>query len=254
MTNLPSDPPGSPSGFPERIIPDIEALLEYALAQGLDPEGRITSPLAAALERKRSGTDPEQDGGWPGELIPLYAQLSQLALDKGVTGFSIRDSREVNRHIRGLCAGGFLLFLLAALTEMLLRAGHGTAQGEWHLVLAGLSVPMGILEYLNPIFWGGLGACVYLLKTISDRASDFTFDSRRLRGLPARVLLGAVFGALLVNALDLQIDSLAASAMAFVGGLGVRALYAAFEALIDGIHDRITSTTPVTGPKRQEGG
>jgi len=96
---------------------------------------------------------------------------------------------------------------------------------------------------VSPAFWGGLGACVFLLKTLSDKGRENQFDSRSLQGWRTRILLGAVLGSVIVYIYDpesflegsLQVD---ANAIAFFTGVGIKVMYGAIEKTIDELAQR----------------
>ena len=50
------------------------------------------------------------------------------------------------------------------------------------------------LQILGPFFWGGLGACIYVLKRVNDEIASFHFDLERFRAWKSRALLGGVLG------------------------------------------------------------
>lgn len=96
------------------------------------------------------------------------------------------------------------------------------------------------LGYVGPIAWGGLGAAVFQIKTMADRVCDFAFEEQRLSGTAARIFIGMVFGMLAVVAFADQAASLPKLATAFLAGLGAKAVYAAIEALVNGIAGHIS--------------
>ena len=77
-----------------------------------------------------------------------------------------------------------------------------------------------MLDPIGPFLWGGIGACVYLLKHLSDKAQEKIFDSRDLKGWFTRILLGGMLGTVVSYVYDpesfaksdIQID---ANAIAF---------------------------------------
>ena len=101
---------------------------------------------------------------------------------------------------------------------------------------------------LVPAVWGGIGACVFLMKRITDRLATFAYEDNRLKGYGTRIFLGAIFGVLVVQVffpthqenVALGDISLAPLTTAFVAGLGVKSIYAAFEAVIDGLAARVS--------------
>jgi hypothetical protein len=96
--------------------------------------------------------------------------------------------------------------------------------------------------------WGALGATVFLIKTLSDKVSDFCYEEKRLSGTAARIFLGAVFGLLIVKGFGAQSGTLPQIAVAFLAGLGTKAVYAAIEALVNGVAGQISGRGNGPGP------
>lgn len=102
-----------------------------------------------------------------------------------------------------------------------------------------------VLLYLQPFFWGAVGASVYLLKHTGDLVAARKFERQRQQGVSTRVILGGVFGAVIVHlffgrvAGTDPVADLGPSAVAFLSGLGIRAIYAGFERVVDGLTDWI---------------
>jgi hypothetical protein len=236
------------------VIAEVNALIHHATENGLDRDGSITVPLFQAVQRYR-GLDPARRVGDEGvtsaaEILRLYTQLCALPELAGISGRTLIYARSVMRHIRGLVLWGVLFVALAAGTEILLL--HTAQQPAGAAALPAWLpevVDVALLHYLNPFFWGGVGACVFLVKSISDKAAMLTFDRMRMHGVGARIFLGAVIGGLLVNGAGLNSieaggvpATITSAGVAFLGGLGVKAIYAAFEALIDEFEDRIAGS------------
>lgn len=121
------------------------------------------------------------------------------------------------------------------------------------------SVPYAFATDLAPLVipaaWGGLGACIFLMKKLSDKLSDFAFEEARLKGDGTRIFLGAILGVAVVQIFfptysetmlvgDVPFGPTTA---AFVAGLGVKPIYAAFEAVSEGIAERIASKKKTVG-------
>jgi hypothetical protein len=90
-----------------------------------------------------------------------------------------------------------------------------------------------IKAYLLPAFLGMLGACTFVVRTISDQLKDFTFShTSPLRHL-LRVALGSIVGVVVVTFYGTPTGiSLSASAWAFVAGYAMEAVFAAFDAVV----------------------
>lgn len=110
---------------------------------------------------------------------------------------------------------------------------------------------VAIASFLGPMAWGGLGATVFLLKTISDRVSDFRYECKRLSGTGARIFLGMVFGVVVVKLFGTQFEALSQIAISFLAGLGTKAVYAAIEALVNGIAGQLSGRVGDSGPRAE---
>ena len=102
-------------------------------------------------------------------------------------------------------------------------------------------------HFAMPAAWGGLGACVFLAKRMSDKLYRMQYEEARTRGYGTRIFLGATIGVVTASIAFPELDTkfmvgetgLGPPAVAFVAGLSVKPVYAAFEALSDGIAARI---------------
>ncbi len=91
----------------------------------------------------------------------------------------------------------------------------------------------GIKAYLLPALLGMLGACTYVVRTISDQIKDSTFASSSPLRHVLRVALGPIVGVIVVTLLPASNEmQLSASAWAFIAGYGMEAVFASFEAIV----------------------
>ena len=105
-----------------------------------------------------------------------------------------------------------------------------------------------LVPLLLPAVWGGIGSCDFLMKRISDKLFNYAYEEARLKGDGTRILLGAIFAILVVqiffpsNDDNLAIGEIGLAPMttAFVTGLGVKVVYGAFEAVVEGLSKRIS--------------
>jgi hypothetical protein len=235
--------PGLPVALTSRVLPllaeddlqQIEALLHYVVEMGLDKENEIAGEAFEVLSvcRCLESSGSEEALVWAKRLMAINARLNAL-VGPTITGRTIRSSAEYGRYLRGIRFAGMALFAGAVLIEISAREQTLIPQ-----TTAALAV-----DYAVPFAWGAIGAIIFLMKTISDRASEFSFDERRLRGLPERVLLGALMGTVLVKLFGVEDQSFSNAALGFVAGLGTKAIYAAFETLVNGVAQRISGKAP----------
>jgi hypothetical protein len=216
----------------------VEKLLlhaaEHRLLVGADPEAArridsdIVAPLVRALQQYKANTASVEARA---ALLIAYGRL--MALTGEVTGRAIIDSQNCGRFLHGIG----IWTLVSATAAISLEVARGLTLD------VGLepSKPLGSLTLFA---WGALGSCVYLMKTLSDRIEQATFDQRYLQGWRTRILLGAILGALLPRIFDLGDGStglnVSAVALALLAGMGVKVVYGALENLIESLAPRLT--------------
>ncbi len=164
---------------------------------------------------------------------------------------------------RWVLFAGIFFFILSMGTEILDLFYKDYLEPEDGAPLFIVNVHRYILTYLSPFLWGGLGACVYLVKRLADARANLQFERQRFQGLSARIGLGALLGAVVVliygeeNFTQSEFN-LDANTLAFFVGVGVRVFYSLIESTIEtvaeGLRRRITGETathaaPKTDPK-----
>ena len=247
-------------------VKEIKLLLRYAIERGLDSEGQITNPLHAALsdyERADDGSEAKRDAG--GRLLNFYGRLAAKTYGQlQVNGRTILETMDKSRWpFRWVLFAGILFFILSMGTEILDLFYKDYLEPEEGVPLFIVNVHRYILTYLSPFLWGGLGACVYLVKRLADARANLQFERQRFQGLSAHIGLGALLGAVVVliygeeNFTQSEFN-LDANTLAFFVGVGVRVFYSLIESTIetvaDGLRRRITGETathaaPKTDPK-----
>lgn len=252
--------PEAQPGVPAVSVDEVRALIRYVAERGGVPDKpTLLEELSLAVDAFEAGnpppTNPEEgmlipnkrrDGHGPqaearAALISKYAELCEYSYPRfSVYGRSIIDSAKASdQAVLEAFVWGVIFLALAIGPDIVFFMFEDSS--VFFPVVSGL-------VHFSAFFWGGVGSSVFLLKTFSEIAADSRFDRRRLQGIAVRVFLGAamayivveVFG--LANALgETSVEGmpfeLTAAALAFLTGLGVRAFYGAFEALVDAIHD-----------------
>ncbi len=229
-------------------IEEAEALLKYVAEKGLDRPAKFTGPLLKAVTDCRTAENANARVAHYHDLYKHYSALTaQPFIPSGVNGRTIIDTENLFLGTFWIIALGLVFFVCGVAMEVFglyFRDVTEVSQpGTTEAVLFKVHEFGG--RFLSPFFWGGVGTCVYLAKSLSEKASNQAFDSRRLYGHRARVFLGAVFAVIVVEIFQLRPGeitngiNIAPNATAFLCGLGVKAVYAAFEKLVDTIHDRI---------------
>lgn len=228
------------------FVPDeVNALIRYASERGIDRSGEILVNLSRALEAfttnvpkvALSVTDKDKMEMSPREaVLYYYNQLS--ALTQPVNGRTLIDTEKAFWNIKWIIFWTFAFLVLAVSNKMLFLWFEDMPEPEEGSLLLLINIQRYVLDYLSAFFWGALGSCVYLLKTVSDHASERSFDHRQLQGWGPRILLGAILGAVvqyLYNPASFTTEAfkLDASAVAFFTGVGVKVVYGAIEKTID---------------------
>ena len=94
-------------------------------------------------------------------------------------------------------------------------------------------------RFLVPALWGGIGACIFLAKRTSDKLFGMAYEEARMRGGIIRIFIGSMLGVVTVvfafpdfsERIVVGELTLAPAMVAFIVGLGVKPVYAAFESL-----------------------
>ena len=251
----------------DKLIAEAEALVSYVAGHGATDQditdgAERLKELAEAVELANAEARPEPiDERWT-RLIVAYERLASVTYaGRGVNGRTVLDTQG-----RLACDGrsGWLRFfprmkkrtmvvfvglLLAAvgiglevLVELSRASSGASAMSEEFK--AALNA---VAHFAMPAAWGGLGACVFLAKRMSDKLYRMQYEEARTRGYGTRIFLGSTIGVVTASIafpeLDVQLmagkTGLGPPAVAFVAGLSVKPVYAAFEALSEGIAARI---------------
>lgn len=235
-------------------ISEVVALVHHVVETGCKGTERLAARLDRLLTqyaRSRPGNEKEE---LHVEILKGYAALTAItnANGQGVNGRTLKSSQHIvgDLWIVGIC--GLLSFSLVAFTHILgnfygdpavdnVPSGEGAPQTLYQLYKY-------VLVFLLPAFWGALGATISLTMKIAERARNNTFDSRKLRGQLSRIGLGAALAVSIVHlfgaVMDLKALGLGSNGIAFLVGLGVKAIYGAFEVLVERISEAIEKLHP----------
>jgi len=102
-----------------------------------------------------------------------------------------------------------------------------------------------IVELLTPWLYGGLGACVYLLRSAHMYIYQRTFDVRRKPEYTNRIMLGAIAGGAIImftNNIagdDGSVIQLSSAALGFLAGYNTDLLFSAMERVINALLPKI---------------
>lgn len=231
---------------------EVRALLHFVTARGLDPDSKVTAKLnddLNAYERALEATDQAAADKLQTAVMRGYAALTRITYraPNQINGWTILSTEHVVGHIWVTIFWGTLFFFLAAATQILSNwyaaFEPALANDDWIF-----RFHQYVLVYLFPFFWGGVGACIYLAKSLGDKAAASTFDSRKLRGQGTRIFIGAIMGAVVVHLFYENVSELATgfsgigpAGVAFLTGMGVKAIYGALEKVIESVDAVIKS-------------
>lgn len=244
-------------------LQEVQALRRFVTERKVDGTDECLGQLHEALLKIRDGTHETYHSSqdWR-DVMKCYDQLAGVTYERfGVNGRTIIESRSQPyvKWISIYLAAFLLLGILPLFKEPILHLlGQSGISNNSNVsdYSSFLSVPLILFERVIPLsgafFWGAIGACVYLLKRLADRAAALQYDSCKVQGIFTRIILGAVLGVVVVEVFNLEVsltktmigngmsanvsgNQLPGEAVAFLAGLGQKAVFDSFEALIAGI-------------------
>ena len=242
----------------EELIAETQALALYVSRHGdalSDDNHKLHEELLAAIAKV---VDEPATSGWQ-ELMTAYANVTAVTYkERGVNGRTILDTKLAG-STKFWQAGspkdrpiliGILFFVLALLLELLMNWSGGVSDATtlgWFGSLGHL-IGTTLSNLLSPALWGGLGACIFLTKRISDKLFELAYEESRMRGDVTRIFLGSMLGVVAVvlifpdftERVVLGEANLGPATVAFVAGLGVKPVYAAFESLSEELARRFS--------------
>ena len=255
------------NGRVEKQVADALRVLDYAIQSGFrTPDGQaVPTDVVTTIEDTAAKLGVLKDVGTPGALSSAdwvqfelaYYRLSTLV--SPVTAQTLLDTERVGddeprslvRRIFGFLFApspaqqftrkllvstiAFLGFVVAA--ELLVQTYNDiTTEPAWWLRL---------LKLLTPYAYGGLGACVFLLKSAHTFIHQRCFDVRRKPEYLNRVLLGTIAGGaiiLFVNQVvgeDGAVVQLSSAALGFLAGYSTDFLFSTIERVIAAILPKV---------------
>ena len=241
------------------LLSEAKALALYVgrHGSGLFEEGEDKDdPCDALLAAIASATSSPSEGSWT-MLMAAYARVSSVTYEKrGVNGRSVLDT--ANARLLSPFGSHRPLWIGVSLFVIVLfvhSVPHLFSDGFWATLIGTLS------PLLIPALWGGVGACTFLAKHLSNRLSEQTYERVRQQGDIVRIFLGAMIGVFAVVVLtdfgssvgelgspgtgNTSVETPAPIAMgavviAFASGLAVKPIYAAIETLANALARRFS--------------
>lgn len=244
---------------------DLDDLIEEARALALyisrhgdvlpDDKHELHEKLLLAIGMVE---DEPSTKGWQ-DLMTAYAKVTAVTYKaRGVNGRTILDTKSAAnasfwcfRSAKDRPIGiGVLFFVFALLLELLMNWSGGVSDATTLSWIGSLCHLIGttLSDLLSPALWGGLGACIFLTKRISDKLFELAYEESRMQGDVTRIFLGSMLGVVAVvvifpdftERVVLGESSLGPATVAFVAGLGVKPVYAGFESLSEELARRFS--------------
>lgn len=228
---------------------EVFALLEYTASHGIEKE------KVEALSREIHAPEPD-----PSTVASLYADL--VSMTTPISGRTLIDSRESGtKRLFGISVATTIFFILAIGNQIADSWVADIVEPEEGLFWSNvLKVKTYAWDYLAPFFWGALGSCIYLLKAVQDAARENVYEHHWMQGWGTRVLIGGILAAIVLiifdpSTLTPEALPLRPAAVAFLIGLGVKAVYGALEKTIETLSDKLNlkSIRRVPAPKGDDG-
>ena len=234
----------------DRLLAEANALALYVARHGDSLSDENKGLYVSLLDAISAAASSRSSDQWHA-LMKAYADVTAVTyMDRGVNGRTILDtqSRKPNPagrwrfvpRIRPMVIGIGLFALVLVLEVLMDWAARVSDPGTLSVFQAwGFALVTTLSTFLVSAAWGGIGACVFLAKRISDKLFEMAYEEARMRGDLTRVFLGAMLGVVVVvlffpsfgeEAL-LGESGWAPGMAAFIAGLGVKPVYAAFESL-----------------------
>ncbi|MBI1205725.1 MAG: hypothetical protein GC191_00395 [Azospirillum sp.] len=236
-------------GIPEDLrsrLADAEQLLSYVLLTkpAVEPAAggaaAVSDATIETIRRFAALVEQAKDGPIPVNRIigfdRAYRDLASVAAP--VTARSLRATRleddsgarrsvlrlwlEVPAFTQSLRLWGWTLALsaLAIYSNMIFATHEPVIKGN----LDPENYLLAFLQNITPFLYGGIGACLYLLRSLHTYISDRSFDELRVPEYNNRILLGVVGGGAIVMLVD-QVTTedgtaiqLSAAALGFLAG------------------------------------
>lgn len=228
---------------PKKVIEhdEIAALIKYASEQGIDTDDHLVTRLHEALEAFKKDessetsiiveNDKEERILNSGLVLRHYTQLTKLT--EGVNGKNVLYGECVLCQTKMFVLFTFFTFVVCVTS---LGFADWVNQDVFEFENRRDEMLFHFLQFFTPFFWGALGACVYILKRITDEARNHRFDPYKFKGWLTRMTLGAVLGGSITFIVDPETFgevTFSATAIAFLTGLGTKVIYGGLERIIN---------------------
>ena len=226
--------------------------------------GGKDDPCDALLAAIANATSSPSSANWT-KLMEAYARVSSVTYERrGVNGRSVLDTADVG--LRSVSLRPFWIGVVLFVIALVVHAVPHLFSDGFGVTLMGALNPL-----LIPALWGGVGACTFLAKHLSNRLSEQAYERVRQQGDVVRIFLGAmigVFAVVVFTDFGSPVGELAAPGagdtsagdtsgggrgaddpapiamgpvvIAFASGLAVKPIYAAIETLANALARRLS--------------
>ncbi len=271
----PHHPPTASSFLPsnEKLLEECDALILYVARYG-DVLGQDTATQKAYEDL----VDAAQNKDWL-NLKKNYTNVTAVThANAGVNGRSVADTLEfggnwekdatqpwwrifltwpksIFKGPRRPIAIGLLLFVAALVLQTSVgwagRISDPTAFTKSEVLQEFFYWRIhDLASLLLALCWGGIGSCIFLMKKLSDRLSEMTYEKVRQKGDLARIFVGAFLGVATVELIFTDLDqalmtgdvNLTPNLVALAAGLSTKIVYGILESLIEGIAARVSGS------------
>jgi hypothetical protein len=261
------DPSMPPSKHLRAQVLDALELLEYAVASGFKAEDGHSVPadiisaiktIAAKLNvvgEEEKGSEPILSSEWVAFEVAYYRLTTLMA---PITVDSLRCTAGTGEEPSSTWRKAANLFFgigyspAQKFTRTLWTVAIAFAvlvlASEWALRVMALAANAAddrawarlrtLLELVTPYFYGGLGSCVYLLRSAHTFIYKRTFDLRRKPEYFNRILLGSIAGGAIILFYSQvageggELIQLSSAALGFLAGYSTDFLYSTIERII----------------------
>jgi len=257
----------------ERLVTDALLLLDYAIGSGVKTADghpiaddvittiESTADKLGLLDGKPGNTAALSASDWAAFDLAYYKLATALA---PVTAETLRNTmgppraRTFSEFVLGdspalrftrclwYVSLGFAIFVLGANWYLNVKAENSNTDSYL--------ISRTILELIMPWMYGGLGACVYLLRSAHTYIYLRTFDVRRKPEYSNRILLGAIAGgAIILFANNIAGDEgtviqLGSAALGFLAGYNTDLLFNALERISNALLPKLGIDTVQKAP------
>jgi len=262
-----------------READDASLLLQHAVGAGASSVPLTTEMIQAIVEVTAMILccyAPSKDSKllWPSKASIARFELAFHELSAGmapVTADSLRDTSDRSprsnirpldglRHLLHLVLGKSLAYRFSRTLTIITIFFMGLAIYGAYLDISNGPIEDGMVfstedslqalfQILLPFTYGGMGACVYLLRSLHKYIYERSFDRNRRAEYYNRILLGVVSGGTItlvasnVGLGDGDTVTLSASALGFIAGYNTDLLFSALERLVAAILPKIDITS-----------